>query len=349
MKIVHLINSLATGGAERLVVDLAAHGINNGHDVTIALLRDTPGIPRTRAKELNIPLLVLGDSLKDPRLIQRISAATSKADIVHVHLFPSLYWAAFTGRPMVFTEHNTHNRRRGNPLYRLTERKAYQKYLRIIAISEGVADSVKRHLKEINVDKQVSTAVNGIADEFFDIDRRHSDQPTRLVSVGSFSPQKQHHLAIEAVSLLENVTLQIAGDGRLRGQLEERIRDLRLDGRVELLGNIEDIPGLLKKSDLFISTSAYEGFGIAAGEAQAAGLPVVGPNVAGLREVVIDGRSGLLYNDSTPQSIADTIQKALSADTYRALASNARVNASRFSLAKSFDSQMRIYQEVLNG
>lgn len=347
MKIVHVIDSLATGGAERLVVDLATYGIKQGHDVRIVLLEDTPGVPRTRADEQNIPVTILGDSLKDPRLLYRIREATADADITHVHLFPALYWSALAKKPLVFTEHNTHNRRMGKNLYRLPERLAYQNYSRVIAISNGVADAIETHLAALKLDTKVTIAVNGIADEFFEIDRVHSDRPSRLVSIGSFSPRKQHHLAIEAVSMLEGVSLKIAGDGPLRDELEKQIEELGVGDRVELLGIVKDIPGLLQESDLFISTSAVEGFGIAAGEAQASGLPVVGPDVPGLREVVPDGVSGLLFQGFDPRSIANAIETAFSGDVYRSLADRARESASKYSLANSFDSQMRVYQEAI--
>lgn len=347
MKIVHVIDSLATGGAERLVVDLADYGIRQGHDVRIAILRDSPGIPRSRADELKIPLTILGDSLKDPRHLYRIRSAVADADIVHVHLFPALYWSVLAGKPAVFTEHNTHNRRMDKLLYRLPERVAYQNYSKVIAISDGVADAIESHLRILKLNTGVTVAVNGIADEYFEVKRLYADRPSQIVSVGSFSPRKQHHLAIEAVSILDDVTLKIAGDGPLRESLEAKIEDLRLQDRVELLGNIKDIPGLLAESDLFLSTSSVEGFGIAAGEAQASGLPVVGPDIPGLNEVVLDGKSGLLFKDFDPESIADTIHSALNADNYHYLADHARENASRYSLANSFESQMKVYREVL--
>lgn len=348
MKIAHVIDSLATGGAERLVVDFATHGIARGHDIRIILLEDTPGIPQARAKENNLPVTVLGSSLKDPRLLYKIRNATADADIVHVHLFPALYWSILADKPLVFTEHNTHNRRMGKRLYRLPERWAYRHYARVIAISAGVAEAIEAHLADLGLDTRVTVALNGIADEFFEIDRHYSPAPSRIVSIGSFSPRKRHDLAIEAVSRLDGVSLKIAGEGPLRPELEQQIEELGVGDRVELLGIVEDIPGLLRESDLFLSTSAVEGFGLAAGEAQASGLPVVGPDIPGLQEVVPDGESGLLFRDPTPEAIAGSIRTALSADHYRFFADRARRNAERFSLASSFDAQLQVYQQVLS-
>lgn len=348
MKIIHVIDSLATGGAEKLVVDLAAEGIKQGHDVRIVLLEDIPGVPRLRADELSIPMTVLSTSLRDPRHLYRIPQVTATADIVHVHLFPALYWAVFAKKPIIFTEHNTTNRRMDNKYFRLPERWAYKHYSRVIAISNGVADAIRNYLGFLDLDIPVSVAVNGIADEFFELKRVYPEKPTRLVSIGSFSPRKQHHLAIEAVSMLEGVTLKIAGDGPLRGDLERQIESLGVGDRVELLGIVKDIPGLLQESDAFISTSAVEGFGIAAGEAQASGLPVIGPDVPGLREVVTDGVSGMLFKDYAPRSIADTIETVLSDAQYQHLARRSKESAARYSMSNSFESQLKVYREVLD-
>lgn len=347
MKITHVINSLATGGAERLVVELATYAIKQGHEVEIVLLQDIPGIPRLEAKERDLSITVLGNSLKDPRLIFRLNQATKNADIVHVHLFPALYWASFISKPKVFTEHSTRNRRIGKRLFKVPEQIVYAKYNRILAISNGVMNSAQHHISNIGATTKVSLAVNGIAEEFFTGERIYSKAPKRITSVGSLKEVKQHHLAIMAVSKLDGIYLKIAGEGILRGPLEELIQELDLSNRVELLGNVQDIPTLLQQTDLLLSTSAYEGFSLAAGEAQATGIPVVGPNIEGFREIVLHNETGLLYDSPTPDAIAETIKTALESANYLRLAQNTISHASKYSIANSFINQLAIYTEIV--
>lgn len=348
MKIVHVIDSLATGGAEQLVVDLTTYGRSQGHDIKIFLLHDKDGIPRKRATSLNLPVTVLGNSLRDPLHLFRLRKLTADADIVHVHLFPAQYWARFIKVPTIFTEHNTSNRRMGRRRFYIPERIAYQKFLKIVAISEGVAEAIRTHLKFLHLSNGVYVAPNGIGEEFFNISRDYSKTPSRLVSVGSLSRRKQHHLAIKAIAQLPDVTLRIAGEGPMRKELEQLIFDLGVSSQVELLGNVDDIPRLLEESDLFLSTSEVEGFGIAAGEAQASGLPVVGPNIPGLREVISHGTSGLLFDQFEPKEIAETIQTVLADQNYMVYAQKSRENAERFTIAKSFQAQMDIYLSILH-
>lgn len=347
MKIIHVIDSLATGGAERLVVDLTAYGISQGHDIEIFLLEDKEGVPRERASRLNLPIKVLGKNMKDPRNLLRLRRLTADADLVHVHLFPAQYWAQFIKVPTVFTEHSTSNRRMGKKIFYLPERLAYRKFSRVLAISEGVAEAIRDYLAFLNLSTAVRVAPNGIGEEFFKVHRTYSKNPTRIVSVGSLTKRKQHHLAIEAIALLPHVTLRIAGEGPEREALEQLVCDLELRSRVELLGNVADIPKLLEESDLFLSTSHVEGFGIAAGEAQATGLPVVGPAIPGLQEVIQNGISGLLFDGAEPRLISESIRTVLAPENFLRYGANARKNAERFSIAQSFQAQMAVYNEVL--
>ncbi|MFW8624844.1 glycosyltransferase [Corynebacterium glutamicum] len=346
MIIYHVINSLGTGGAERLVVDLAFEGIKQGHDVRILLLKDDIGIPRERALNLAIPIKVVGKSLKDPRIPHRIRKMTRDADVIHVHLFPALYWVAKINKPKVFTEHSTNNRRIGNPMFLRLERWAYSGYERTVAISPGVEDALKEHFSKAKISTEITMISNGISENFFNGERAYSKNPKRIVSVGSLTPVKQHELAIEAVSLLEDVTLQIAGEGKMREFLLEKIEELGVSHKVELLGNVEAISELLHQNDLFLSTSKFEGFGLAALEAQATGIPVVGPNVAGFRDVVLNGKSGVLFDSYNPREIAETIRKTLQPDLYLSLSSNSRKNAENYAVRDTFLKLLDLYREI---
>ncbi|MBY6060314.1 glycosyltransferase [Microbacterium esteraromaticum] len=343
-----MINSLATGGAERMVVQLAIHGVRAGHEVRVVLLANKEGIPKNLAQEEGLDVMVLGRSSLDPRLAFRLRRALRGADVVHAHLFPAMYWVALMPGVKVFTEHSTHNRRMGNRLFKLPERWAYGRFKRIIAISAGVARRVREHSDNIGSRTALVVATNGVADEFYLQQRQVHDGPLRIVAVGSLTAVKQHRLAIQAMTLLPDATLDIAGDGPFRESLEDLIAELRLASRVRLLGNVQDVPQLLAQSDLLLSTSQYEGFSLVAAEAQAVGLPVVGPKVEGFDEVVVHGESGLLFSDRSPRAIAAMLENAAEADTYMRLARGAVVNARRLSMRVAFRANDEVYRQVLN-
>ncbi|WP_372468634.1 glycosyltransferase [Microbacterium maritypicum] len=347
MRIVHVINALATGGAERMVVELSTHGIAQGHDVGIVVLADLDGIPRAIAKDRQIPISVAGASLKDPRLPSRLRKLTADADIVHVHLFPAMYWAATLRSPKIFTEHSTHNRRMDRARFRLPERWAYDHYDRVVAIGRGVERRLIEHAVSIRSRTPIVTAQNGVSDDFFSATWNAPEGRPRLISVGSLTDVKQHRIAIDALALLPRATLDIAGDGPLRDELQSQIETRGLRDRVQLLGNVKDIPGLLRGFSLLLSTSKFEGFSLVAAEAQAVGLPVVGPAVEGFDDVVIDHESGLLFDTTTPETVASTVLRALEPERYAALAAGAVANARRFTMAASFEANFAVYTSVL--
>ncbi len=109
-----------------------------------------------------------------------------------------------------------------------------------------------------------------------------------------------------APSAQSNVELLLVGDGVKRPDLERLAAELKIVERVRFLGNRSDVPDILAAADIYIQPSRWDGFGIAALEAMAAGLPVVVSNVPGLRDVV--GDAGLLFEAG---SVSELTRSAL--------------------------------------
>lgn len=94
--------------------------------------------------------------------------------------------------------------------------------------------------------------------------------------VGRFSPQKNHSFLIDIFYEIQKRTeakLLLVGDGELRADIEKKIADLKLQDKVIMIGVRSDVADLLQAMDVFVFPSCYEGLGIVAIEAQAAGLP----------------------------------------------------------------------------
>jgi len=320
MKLLHVINNLRRGGAEVLLRDSLPHMRDRGIQVSVLLLsehgeeilEEIEGmgfrVLRSRARELSSPAQV-------PEI--RRSLKTVGPDIVHVHLFPALYWTALAcprkGPGMVYTEHSTTNRRRGLPFLRPLETLIYRRYKRIICISDGVRGELLSWCPSLA--GRAVVVHNGV-----DIQRIRMARPVSrqelipgcdpgdrlLVMAASFSRKKDQATVIRALGLLPgNFRLLLPGDGPTMEGMKRLAGGLGLGQRVSFPGNRPDIPGILKACDYAVQSSRAEGFGLAAVESMAAGVPVFASRVSGLSEVV--GDAGILFEPGNHEALAEAI------------------------------------------
>lgn len=175
-------------------------------------------------------------------------------------------------------------------------------------------------------------------------------------TVSRLSTEKGVRYLIEAFGELReryggDVSLRIAGEGPERQRLEALIQRLNLESSVELRGWLEheDVPGFLKELDVFVLPSTWEGFGVAAAEASAAGLPVVATNVYGIPDVVRDGQTGLLTPPKDPGALARAIGRLVEDPRLRTrLGAAGREYVTRhYDWAHNAEQMASIYQQLL--
>ncbi|MCI0560762.1 MAG: glycosyltransferase family 4 protein, partial [Nitrososphaera sp.] len=180
----------------------------------------------------------------------------------------------------------------------------------------GVTPAVTRGLRQVLKvsDRVTSIILNGVdLDKFkscrqnvIDIKRSLNIQDGELVigTVGNLKRVKNHMFLIKAfgelVKAMRNVRLVIIGQGspgdpeNSEQELKDRVRELGVTDRVSFLDYRSDIAELMSVMDVFCLTSLKEGLPISLIEAMAAGLPVVGTNVEGIRDVIVPNQDGLL-------------------------------------------------------
>ena len=147
--------------------------------------------------------------------------------------------------------------------------------------------------------------------------RVHNGAGTRVLFVGRLARVKGLPVLLEALSLLKekrpDLHLTIAGDGPDRAAIEELIRRLGLQSRAGILGYQSEaqVRDLLRQSDVFAMASFAEGVPVVLMEAMASGVPVVAPGIAGIPELVEDGRSGFVVPPADAASFADRIDRLL--------------------------------------
>ncbi len=119
------------------------------------------------------------------------------------------------------------------------------------------------------------------------------------------------HVIIALTKLPKEVCFVICGSGELETPLKDLVTKLNLSDRVKFLGNVnhQELPKILKSSDIAIRPSITEGLGNAFLESMAAGLPTIGTEVGGIPDFLIDGKTGFFCKPENPDSIAITVQK----------------------------------------
>jgi phosphatidylinositol alpha-1,6-mannosyltransferase len=141
-----------------------------------------------------------------------------------------------------------------------------------------------------------------------------------LLTVARVAARKGHSNVLEALRRLRlPLYWMVAGDGPLLAQLRASITDLGFDDRVRLIGEVsnQDLLALYNACDIFVLTPQQredgpildsEGFGLVFHEAGACGKPVIAADVAGCKEAVVQGVTGLLVPPDDPQALADSIE-----------------------------------------
>lgn len=276
IRVLHVLCDLSPGGAERLVLELCKRR-SPDLSVTVATVMGA-GPLEDAFRAAGIPLVIGGRRRKSlgVRATARLAHAMGEVDVVHTHLFAGDTWgrvAALLARvPVVVT--TLHNVDRDETWQRHVKRALAPASTAIVAVSSAVAAYARdvEHLGDVRV------IPNGV-----DLDRfgpHHAGDGTRVLAIGRRVPQKGFDVLVDA--LPDGMTLAIAGEGPWTTD----------HPRVRLLGRREDVPALLAEADILAVPSRWEGFGLAAAEGLAAGVPVVASDVDGLREVV--GDAGVL-------------------------------------------------------
>jgi glycosyltransferase involved in cell wall biosynthesis len=160
-----------------------------------------------------------------------------------------------------------------------------------------------------------------------------------LLSVGRLAPQKDFPSLLGAFSLIADSfptwDLAIVGEGEERSSLMQQVESLDLKDRVFLPGTYTDIGRLYDDADLFVLPSAFESFGIAAGEAMAHGLATVAfDNCPGLNDIIQHEEDGVLVNhDDRVKNLAEVLKNLMSSpERRRDLGDAAKRNMRRYSI-----------------
>jgi len=366
IRVLQVIPTLGCGGAERMVVNLMRYLDRQRFEVGAITLGDSEGsaLEQKLAKE-KFQLWFLGKQPGfDPRIPRRIRNVVHqfRPHLVHSHLclhyvFPSLIGRAHPRHieTMHLPGHMSHPR-----ILTWMTRIACRRGVIPVAVSRNIAEWVKRvyGLRDCVVIPNGIPIADyqhpSISRQVWRKEQGYEEGDVLFVCVARLEKLKDHAMLLEAFargpSAEPRAHLLLLGEGACRLDLETRIRELKLQGKVRFLGQRSDVPEVLGSADVFVLASQNEGNPLSLMEAMAAGLPVVATAVGGVPELIEDLISGLLVVPGDCDGMAVAMLRLLhDAELRRTMAASAgRRAAQAFSASQMAQGYMALYESILN-
>jgi glycosyltransferase involved in cell wall biosynthesis len=365
IRVLWVIKGLGRGGAERLLVQAARYRDRDAFDVECAYLLPWKDafVDDLRAQGVRVHCLQAGHPA-DLRWVWRLRRLARRFDVVHTHSpVPALALRVpLRGAArLVSTEHNewTRYHRATYWLNRLT----FGRNRAVIAVSQGVADEIRRPPRPLAPSPTPQVLVHGV-----DLDRAHvgpearahgrallgiaADRPV-IGNVANFAPKKDQASLLEAFATVHaarpDAMLVLVGLGPLEQELRDDARRRGLDGHVVFTGIRDDVEELLAGFDVFVLSSRHEGLPIALLEAMAAGLPSVVTGVGGIPEVVRDGVDGFVVPPGDAAALAACIGRVIDdRELACRLGASARERVEGWSAAPAVRVIERVYRQVVS-
>jgi glycosyltransferase involved in cell wall biosynthesis len=364
VRVLHVVKGLGPGGAERLLVSMAAVADPEAvhHEVAYVLDWKQHLVPELDALGVRSHLLAGPRGMADLRWPLRLRRLAATFDVVHLHS-PAVAAVArpvlrASRRPpvLVSTEHNvwgSHDR-----LTRLAN--ASTGWLDQVrwAVSDEVVASMWRPARRATETLVHGIPVEALAARRADRARARGEQGWRdddvvVAIVANLRANKDYPTLFEAAARAiagEPVVRFVSiGQGQLEAELRRTLAQHDLGDRFVMLGYHPDPPAVLAGADVFTLSSRHEGLPISLLEAMALGLPPVVTDVGGVTEVVEDGRTGLVVPAGDPGALAASyVRLARSADDRHRLGQAAAGRAAEFDIRRTARLVEARYRQIVD-
>jgi glycosyltransferase involved in cell wall biosynthesis len=359
MRIVQLVETLETGGLERVAVDLALSQQKAGHTpILYCMFRG--GTLADQAREAGIPVFEFhkkpGFSVGMLFTIAR-QLRRDAADVVHTHNPGVHHYGALAASiarvPVVVNTRHGRSTSFGRVLPEHYFRAVMPLTDRVVFVCE---DSRQYLVGQRGLPgRKSSVIVNGIQmDPFLERPAAPGSASPRIRfgAVGRMVPVKAHAILIDAFAQvaqrLPEAELRIVGGGPLEADLRERARKTGLNGRLRVEGINHAIADFLQGLDIFVFSSISEGLPLVILEAMAAGLPIVSTRIGGVPEVAPEGSVSYLCTPGSADDLAEAMYRAAKNPDLASMGKTAREMAvAKFSLDQMWRSYETIYAESL--
>ncbi|NDV60227.1 glycosyltransferase [Bacteroides sp. 519] len=353
-KVLFFIESLAGGGAEKILFTLVKHIDKEKFDVTVAAVVST-GVYVDQIKEVvKFKSFVKTRNRFLYKVLCKLIYSYLPIQMVYRLFIPQgndvevAFCEGFATRLLAHSPHKTkiawvHTDLLANPwtqgvAYTLVseEQKAYSQYNRVICVSDVVKEAVKQ---KFGVEAQ--TLYNPIDSEEILKESEEFSLPEkkrfRMVTTGRLVTQKGYDRLVRVVKKLKDeglvFELWILGEGVQRNELTAYITDNKLSDYIKLWGFISNPYPYMKASDVFVCSSRSEGYSTAVTEAIILGLPVITTLCSGMKELLGNNQYGVIV-DNEDMALFEPLKKVISDPHYlNTLAGKARKRRNDFSIS----------------
>lgn len=348
IKVLHIIPTLLSGGAERqlttIVTNISADVIEN----TVCVMSDphffAPSILESGSEVIDLKVSgkhpFFQTSAKFRKIIQKINP-----DVIQSTMFDANISARmarfFNNRiplvtllqapdysPEAITGANWNNNkiRFLKAIDKTTGWVAKPYY---VACSEFVKNDYQQHF---GIDEeQIEVIYNSIDSNYLSAtesqlqklrsELKFPKDVIKFLNIGRLDPQKNHKILFEAfrqvIEEVPNAVLLLVGTGGLENDLKKYTQDLQIADKVHFLGKRSDIGALLEFSDVFVFPSLFEGFGIALTEAMYKSLPCIVSKIDVFKEIITHNENGYIVDPNSPTELKNAMIKLFRDESLR--------------------------------
>lgn len=364
MKVLQVIGSLGTGGAEKLLLDTIPLYRERGIEMDIVIFWNNNHQFVNALKEMNCCNIIIFNESNNYKDIYSLSniiklgKVMSNYDIAHIHLFPAQYFAVLAKKfyrldiKLLFTEHNTSNRRIESVFGRIVDRFFYKKYDHLVFISKEIEDIFYKAYPKIQDSSVIQNGINlqNVYNcreiNWCSIDENIAERKV-VLQVSAFRKQKDQKTLIKSLNYLPNeYVVVLVGDGETRNECESFVNELQLNDRVFFLGQRMDVFKLLKSADCVVLSSLYEGLSLSSIEGMASGRPFIASDVPGLKEIV-EGY-GVLFPSGNDKELAERILELRDTEYSISVIKKCLERAQEFDINIMVNKHIDLYTSLVN-
>lgn len=295
------VRSIGTGGAEKYSI-LLARALSQSSKTHLIVLRSSTTSPRHFAmvEKGNISLTFLGGNMIQKTWKGILFLRKHRPTVIFSHLPSDTFFAAILGRlcGVTYILGGIQNSR--FPRLKRTVLKYVHNYLLDYSISNSHAG--KHYLSQFGFKPKTILVIPNAIDIDQPLRHHQASSVIRLITVARFVEQKDYLCSIQAIAKLRErlphdiqLSYDIVGFGKLEPILKRWIEQYGLSDMVHVHLKPDNIPELLNRADIYISSSRFEGLSNSIMEAMLASLPIVATQVGDTSNLVDDGKNGYLY------------------------------------------------------